>query len=262
MALRLRYCRSVGAAALLVAQAIPRWLHAQTSEETSKGVCRQSYESAQLRRREEELLAARDDLRICGAEACPALTRMDCVRWLAEVEAAIPSVVLEAHTSSGPVFDVAVTIDGVTRPGALDGRPMELNPGVHSFDFERPGSPLIKQKVVLGEGQKNRLVLADWSSPSLGTLHLPGRLERPIPASAYVAAGLSALGFVGFAIAGTWGNSLKSDLERSDCSPFCSREQTDALRTRFLIADIGLAIGIAQLATTAIIFLTRPERQL
>jgi hypothetical protein len=188
---------------------------------------------------------------------------MDCVRWLAEVEAAIPSVVLEAHTSGGPVFDVAVTIDGVAHPNALDGRPIELNPGVHAFDFERRGGPSVNQKVVLVEGQKNRLVLADWSSPPLeGLRPAGGRLERPIPAAAYVTAGLSVLAFAGFAIAGTLGNSLKSDLERSDCTPFCSRDQTDALRTRYLTADIALAIGIAELATSAIIFLTRPERSL
>jgi hypothetical protein len=196
------------------------------------------------------------------------------VQWLAEVEAAIPSVVVEVHTISGPVFDVAVKIDGVARLSALDGRPIELDPGVHAFEVERPGAPPITQRVTLLEGQKNRLVLVDWPSPPSPLSHLPepalgpdaarlrARIERPVPVSAFVAVGISALGFAGFAIAGTWANGLKSDLERSGCAPFCSRDQADALRTRYVFADIGLAIGIAELATSAFIFLTRPERPL
>jgi hypothetical protein len=265
MALRPSYRGFIGVAALSTALAAARALPAQPRDETSKGACRHGYESAQLLRRNEELLAAREQLQICGAESCPAITRTDCVRWLAEVEASIPSVVFEARTSVGPVFDVSAKVDGVLRVNGLDGRPLEVDPGLHTFAFERNGSPPLEQKVILREGQKNSLVVADWALPkpeAAGPARAPrSQGERPVPASVYVSAGIAALGFAGFAIAGTLGNSLKSDLEASGCAPFCPRDRVNALRTRYAIADAGLAIGVAELATAVVVFLTRPERQ-
>lgn len=248
---------------MLTALAAARALPAQAHDETSKGACRNAYESAQLLRRNEELLAAREQLRICGAEACPAMTRTDCVRWLAEVEGGIPSVVFEARTSIGPVFDVSARVDGAVRVKELDGRPLEVDPGLHTFAFERTGSPPLEQKVILREGQKNWLVVADWRTPKPeDTLARVPRshVDRPVPASVYVTAGIAALGFADFAIAGTLGNSLKGDLEASGCTPFCPRDQVNALRTRYVVADVGLAIGVAELASTVVLFLTRPER--
>src|SRR5579864_3957502 len=107
MAWPLSFRRFIGAPAFLMVLVWARALPAQSPDDTSKGACRHAYESAQLLRRSEELVAARAELQICGAEACPAITRTDCVRWLAEVEAGIPSVVFEAKTSMGLVFDVS-----------------------------------------------------------------------------------------------------------------------------------------------------------
>jgi hypothetical protein len=263
MALRLSYRGSVGAAVLSTAFAVARALRAQVPDETSKDACRHAYESAQLLRRNEELLAAREQLQICGAESCPAIGRTDCVRWLAEVESGIPSVVFEARTSVGAVFDVSARIDGAERVKELDGRPLEVDPGLHTFSFDRKGSPPLEKKVILREGQKNQLVVADWTTPApqdslarMPRLHV----DRPVPASAYVTAGIAALGFADFAIAGSLGNSLKSELEASGCAPFCQRDQVNALRTRYVIADAGLAVGVVELATTVVLYLTRPER--
>src|SRR5579859_526942 len=70
--------------------------------------CRRAYEQAQLNRRDEKLLAAREQLRICGGDSCPAVARADCVEWLGQVQGAIPSVVPEARGPSGPLFDASV----------------------------------------------------------------------------------------------------------------------------------------------------------
>jgi hypothetical protein len=240
-----------------------RTLPAQTLEETNKGACRHAYESAQLLRRNEELVAARAQLQICGAEACPAITRTDCVQWLAEVEGAIPSVVFEARTDMGAAFDVSASVDGGVRAKELDGRPLEVDPGLHTFVFERKGSPPLEQKVILREGQKSQLIVADWTTPKpQETAGRPTRShpDRPVPISVYVTATIAALGFADFAIAGSLGNGLKNDLDASGCAPFCARNEVDALRKRYVIADLGLAVGIADLATTVVLFLTRPER--
>lgn len=190
------------------------------------------------------------------------MARTDCVRWLDEVEGGIPSVVFEAKADSGPVFDVSVTVDGVLRVKQLDGRPLEVDPGLHTFAFDHSGSPTLEQKVILREGQKSWLVVADWTTPKpedkpARALRPP--MERPVPVSVYVTAGIAVAGFADFAIAGLLGSSLKSDLQGNGCAPFCARDQVDALRTRYIVADVGLAVGVAQLATAVVLFLTRPE---
>ncbi|HSY21537.1 MAG TPA: hypothetical protein VK841_05455 [Polyangiaceae bacterium] len=232
--------------------------------------CVRAYESAQLARRDERLLDARRELRLCGGETCPAVLRRDCVEWLGQTEAGIPTLVLEAKTDGGAVFDVAASIDGRRVTTALDGRPIEVDPGLHRVTFERAGLPPIEQRIILREGEKNRLLVAAWTTPkgppvsSLPLLERVDRFERterPVPPGVYVASGIALLGFVDFAIAAALGESLRNQLAASGCAPFCSRGQTDALRTRYIVADIGLGIGVAELATAVVLFVTRPERR-
>ncbi len=188
---------------------------------------------------------------------------MDCVEWLGQTEAGIPSVVFEARTDAGPIFDVIARIDGAVVATALDGRPLEIDPGLHRVTFEHTGRAPIEERLIVREGERNRLLVADWTTPHRSpTSTAPAvtpKAERPIPAAAYVSAAIAGLGFAEFAIAGELGDNLKNDLEASHCAPFCSRDKSDALRDRYIAADIGLGIGIAELATTAVLFLTRPE---
>ena len=238
--------------------------------QASSAACARAYESAQLARRDEHLLDARRELRVCGGETCPALVRQDCVEWLGQTEAGIPTVVLEARTDAGAVFDVAASIDGIRVTTALDGRPIEVDPGLHRVTFERAGLPSVEQRVILREGEKNRLLVATWTAPKrlpVSSLPIPERAERferaerPVPLGVYVAGGIAMLGFVDFAIAGALGDSLRNQLAASQCAPLCSRDETDALRTRYLVADIGLGIGAAELTTAVVLFITRPERK-
>lgn len=235
------------------------------AEGASSAACVRSYESAQLARRDERLLDARRELRLCGGETCPAVLRRDCVEWLGQTETGIPTLVLEAKTDGGAVFDVAASIDGRRVTTALDGRPIEVDPGLHRVTFERAGLPPIEQRIILREGEKNRLLVATWTTPkgpsSLPLLERVDRFERPVPPGVYVSSGIALLGFVDFAIAAALGESLNNQLAASGCAPFCSRGQTDALRTRYIVADIGLGIGVAELATAVVLFVTRPERR-
>jgi hypothetical protein len=255
---RPRLARAI-ATCLVIAPAAS--LRAQPSAETDdsgKIACQQAYESSQLRRRNQQLIEARERLRACGAEACPAIIREDCVQWIGQVEAGIPSIVFEARTDAGPVFDVSARIDGVLVASQFDGRPIELDPGLHTVTLERAGRSRVEQRVILREGEKNRLVVADWTTPkpaeTAGSAAVGGT-ERGVRPLVYVTAGIAALGFADFAIAGALGNSLKSDLEANQCAPFCSHDTANAVRARYVIADIGLGIGVAELATTALLLL-------
>ncbi len=230
-----------------------------------KATCVKAYQDSQVHRRAEELLSARQELRLCASEACPLLVRSDCGQWLSEVEAAIPSVVFDARADDGPAFDVTVRVDGRIVASRIDGRPVAVDPGLHTFDFERPGARTLEQKIILREGERSRLLLADWSIPKaerpLAVGGVPAELSyRPVPLAALVTLGIGAAGLIDFGVFASLGYAKKQDLDRAHCAPFCTAGQVNAVRTPYIAADIGLAVGVAGSVASALLFLTRPAR--
>ena len=138
---------------------------AHASDPKEAAACKVAYESSQETRRTGSLIDARAKLRFCAGEACPDIVRTDCITWLSDVERAIPSVVLEAKADGQMVFDVAVTMDGKAVASNLDGHPIDVDPGVHVFVFQREGRAPIEQKVIVREQQKSFLVSANWQTP-------------------------------------------------------------------------------------------------
>jgi hypothetical protein len=237
------------------------------ADEPSKATCLQAYEGSQENRKAQALRAAHQQLLVCASDACPPIVRTDCIHWLAEVEAALPSVVLEAKGPGGPLFDVTVRLDGAPLVHQLDGRPIEIDPGLHTLSFERAGSPTQEQKVIVREGEKNRLVSADWTpapapvpqGPLGPSPQVP--MERPVPVSVYVVLGVAALGFIDFAVAGSLGFAKQKELEKSpSCAPFCPGNDVRYVKTMYAVGDVGLAVGVAGVVTSGILLLTRPER--
>jgi hypothetical protein len=228
-------------------------------------MCLEAYEGSQVSRRAGDLLDARAKLRVCASEACPSIVRTDCVQWLGEVDRAVPSVVLEATTDMGNVFDVTVTVDGKAVAAQLDGRPFELDPGVHTFVFERAGNPTLEQKLIVHEGEQSRIVTAAWTGPKPArmvegpALAAPAPAARPVPPIVYVLGAVGILGVADFVVLGIMGNSKKNELE-SSCSPFCSADEVGSVKTRYLIGDVGLGVGILALAGSVALFLSRPEK--
>ncbi len=86
----------------------------------------------------------------------------------------------------------------------------------------------------------------------------PPRTERPIPTAAYVLGGVAAVGLATFGTLAILGRSQQADLEGS-CSPGCSPEQVQPMKTKFLIADIGLAVFAVSLGGAGYLVLTRPS---
>lgn len=245
----------------------------------SKESCSDAYADSQVRRRNNELLVARQKLRLCASDACPGFMRPDCVEWLAQVERAIPTVVLEAKNDKGYVFDATVTVDGVVVATQLDGKSIELDPGVHTFRFAREGSPPIEEKLIVRESERGRLVSVSWASATPAVVPTPvpdptvtarsstmservepsAPKERPVPASVWIAAGAGVV-FTGvFTALALSGNSEKSSLNAS-CAPFCSDSQVNKVKTRYLLADLSLGVGIASFVTAAVLYVSRPER--
>jgi hypothetical protein len=230
-------------------------------EEATKAACLRSYETSQVHRQRQELRAARQDLLVCASDACPGVARADCVEWLAEVNAATPTVVFEARGADGPVFDVSVKIDGAQLVTQLDGHPVEVDPGVHTFTFEHSGNPPIEQRVIIRAGEKSRSVAADWApkAPAGAVEKIP--MERPVPASVFIVGGVGAgLGLATFGVGAIWGDIKKNQIQSTNCAPFCSANDVHTVRTLYAVADVGLGVAVAAVVVSGILYFTRPER--
>src|SRR5580704_16680089 len=84
----------------------------RVAQADDKKMCNDAYREAQVLRNDHKLVLAREQLRICGAAACPGFITKDCNDWLKADESRIPSVVLAAKNAAGSdVTDAKVTMD-------------------------------------------------------------------------------------------------------------------------------------------------------
>ena len=254
-----------GACALGVAAAIT--LASGHAAAQDKQACVSAYEDAQRLRKDGKLTEARSKLLVCAQDACPAIVRKDCTVWISEVEQATPTVLLAARGPSGTdVVDVAVTLDGKPITKRLDGKAIALDPGPHTFRFELAGAPPHDETILLQQGERNRQVLADFQPPEARDPHPAGAAPAPppmrpapVPAGAYVLGGLGVAGLGVFTAFGLMGLSAKSDLDARACKPNCASSDVDPVKQKFLVADIGLGVGVASLIVATVIFATKGQ---
>jgi hypothetical protein len=172
--------------------------------------------------------------------------------------------VLEATADTGAVFDVSVKMDGKVIATQLDGRPIELDPGMHTFTFERPGSPAREEKTIIREGERSRLVSVSWATaqaPRGPDTAESVPMDRPVPLPVYVLAGVGVLGVADFVVFGLMGNNKKNELAGANgCAPFCTNDQVQSAKSLYLAGDIGLGVGIVALVVGGALYLTRPEQ--
>jgi hypothetical protein len=258
------------------------------AQEVGKAECAKAYEGAQERRASGNLRKARESLVICANQGCPAFVQSDCATWLAEVEGEIPTIVIAAKDPAGDdTVDVRVLLDGEVIAEALDGKSLDVDPGMHTFKFEMPGAQAIENKLLIRQGERNRFIEVEFvrdstaealdaspysaeAAPSRATNDDPPA-EPEEPASgqpgplrpfAYVAGGIGVAGIIGFAAFGLAGKSQQSDLE-SGCGQSvqgCAQSDVDSVKTKFLLADVFLGLGVAGIGTgVALFFLSEPS---
>lgn len=247
------------ALALLLASSLAR------ADGPGKQACFASFVSGQRSRQAGALLDAKRDFTTCASEACPVEVRSTCGRWVREVDVAVPTIVLAAKDGEGhDLIDVRVSVDGAPFSEALDGRARPIDPGIHTFRFER-GRRTTTLRTAIREGQKSQAIVGRfapdpppaWTGPSPGA-----PLTRPVPTAAYVFGGFTIVGagvFAGFALAGRANLSV---LDGKACAPRCNEvdpASVSAVRRSYVIADIGLATAIVSLGLTTYFYLTRPE---
>ena len=227
--------------------------------------CIAAAEQGQLARYHGKLSGAREELVRCARPECPDPIHADCIRWLAEVETSLPSVVLGASwDGGGDVLDVQVTIDGEPVAHAAEGRAVPIDPGAHVVAFSAAGAIPQSSRVVIREGEKNRAVRVSLAhvggSPAGASAALsrstPAR--RPVPLASIV---LGAVGAAAIADGVVWyvvGRSSLADM-RSSCVDRCNSSVVDDERRKLVVGDISMAAGIVALGAATYLFLRRPS---
>jgi hypothetical protein len=148
---------AVLAAAGSVAAAPPP--HAPPAKVT-KAACLDAVSKGQVWKDDHKLVEALAQFRMCARAECPAAVRGDCTTWAGEVEARLPTVVLSAKDSAGhDVIDFTVSLDDQPLAGPF-GEAMSINPGPHTFRFERGDGSKATLQVLVKEGDKLKSVAA------------------------------------------------------------------------------------------------------
>ena len=233
--------------------------------EPTKEECLDSYKKNQQLRREGALRESIKQLLVCARDPCPSVLQPDCIEWLRDASARLPSIVVKAHAgAASDLTDVSVTFDGAPLAALLDGRAIEVDPGAHMLVFTRPGARAVEKKLLLVEGEKGRVVDVDFTRPAVLIAHAPLPLDpgtnaplRPVPWTFYALGGLGVAALGVGATFGTIGLGGRSDL-RSCAGPRCPDDK-DAVARKFLVADIAFAVGAVAIVAATIVYLTRPS---
>lgn len=146
--------------------------------------CGDAYVEAQQARRQMQLLSARKHLVSCLDPQCPNALQGDCSRWLEEVDAALPSVVIVAVQSDGRETDRArLFVDGLLLKERLTGAAIAVDPGTRMFRIELDGA-VVERRVLIYEGQKNRLLRLQLPSRSEAAPFAPPAADTRAPEKA------------------------------------------------------------------------------
>jgi hypothetical protein len=218
-------------------------------------VCIAASTEGQTLRQQGELRKAREQMIACARDACPPVVRSHCARWLKEIEAAIPGVVVRAVDPSGAdVIGARVTIDG--HAGRLDGQPVRLDPGPHTIAIETDAGARKEEHVLLLEGESSRRVIVRL--PAVLGASAPSS-SRQVPLGAWILGGAGLLALGGATV---FGLVAKSDLDglQSSCSPHCSDAQTQPGRSSALTFDVLLGVGSAAVAGALVWAIAFPAR--
>jgi hypothetical protein len=215
--------------------------------------CITAYEATQVARKAGRFVDARRAAATCSTSSCPRKMTVECEAWGAELDRLTPTVILSFQRPDGSdAASAQVTIDG--RATALDGRVLSLDPGPHTVRVELDGFEPLDVQALLQEGEQRRHVGGTLVARA-ARLAAPAPTPSRAPFIAMVSVGALATGLgIGF---GTAALVEYKQLE-SSCSPRCSPAQASVVRTRAIVTDVSLAIGVASFATAIGLYLRPP----
>jgi hypothetical protein len=230
-----------------------------TARAQDRAACLASYDAGQAARDEQKLTKARREFAVCASASCPAVLRTDCIAWLREADAVMPTVVLRATDDGGrDRTDVEVDLDGVPFVHTLDGTAIGVDPGLHVFRLRAARAAPVEERVVVARGEKNRVVV----------VHVPGAAGQPAPARETprsptavlpaVLAGIAVLALGGatyFYAKGIHdGDALR---DRCGSPPSCPRADVDAVQAKLVTGDVMASVGLLAAGAAIYFVLTR-----
>ena len=252
--------------------------------EGEKLACVRAGEKAQKLRDSGKLIAARAELLTCVREVCPAVVRGDCAGWLGEVEASTPTIVARARDDAGhDLRDVVVSVDGARVASQLDGRPLPVDPGEHVVRFELAGRAPLEERVIIGTGEKNRMLAVTFARPASapgaretsaplkdagGAAAIPPGPRAPValqaassgpPAAAWAFAAVSVAAAASFTLFGLTGTADLDDLRRT-CAGHCDGAAVDHAWTKLVVADVSLGVAVLAAGAATWLFLSPSSR--
>lgn len=251
--------RSVFAAAFLAVCAIESAALADEREQ-----CANNAEQAQSLRDEGKYRRAREAMLVCARDVCPGPIKSDCGKWLSDLDRDAPTVVFGARDAKGSdVIDVKVTMDGTTvLQERLDGKPILVDSGEHTFRFEAKDGGVKEERVLLRTAEKARPITASFPAPTAATATTAttkdsAGSDRSWLVPVAVAGGVGVLGLGLFAGFGISGENAVDDLQK--CKPTCNEDDVSSARTKLIVADVALGVGIVAIGVGAYFFFTRPK---
>jgi hypothetical protein len=248
-----------------------------------KAACVDAYGKAQKLRGANQLVSAREQLRVCTQSTCPKFISRDCASWLVDVESRLPSVVLFAKDSSGAeVSQATVSMDGTVIAEQLDGHSIEVDGGRHVFTFAFADGKKIDQTYVVLEGQKAQRVGVEMPKAAPSSTPPAGKAADQVwgegqPAASggsswsgrkTLAVAVGGVGVAGIAVGTVFGLSAmsSSSSQKSDCaSPGNCANHAQAVTdhnnaaSASTLSTIGFIAGGALVATGAVLFFTAPK---
>lgn len=219
-----------------------------------KKACLAATEEGQNLRDQGKLADARAQFQICSAKACGAAVAKQCTEWLAEVDKDQPTVLFRAKDASGKeVVDVKVSVDGKPVAESISAQPLALDAAEHTVKFERAGA-VVEDKVIVRVGEKARVVELVFSGPVKTEVKVAPRTTPSgfhVPLLGWVGAGVFVAGAATTAVFAIMAHGDEDDL-RATCAPRCAQDDRDAIKTKLLVANVGMFVGIAGLALAGV----------
>jgi hypothetical protein len=232
--------------------------------------CIAASEQALALRKQGQLRKALEQLAVCADARCPDEVRAECAKRIDAVGSATPTVVFAVKDGAGnDLSAVRVTMDGGVVLEALDGRPLAVDPGEHTFRFETTGQPPVEKKLVIREGEKDRhegIVLGP--PPPVAPPAPPPPSPTPSTWSTQKTLALvgGGVGLVGIGVGVVFGlyavssqNREKSDCPSAGCPGLAQgTEDYNTAKKDALGSTIAFAAGAVFVAGGAVLWLTAP----
>jgi hypothetical protein len=236
---------------------IPALAHAQ-----DKAACLRAHVHGQELRLAGKWRAARSEFATCSAATCPSALSKDCVTWNAELADKLPTVVVVARSPEGDdTLDATLDVDDQRRSDALSGSAIDVDPGEHVLLLRHRGWADASRKIVLHEGDHERVEIAFSALPSVVVVQQPlggpeiivPHRKKGIPTASVV---LTVLG--GLALGAGAALDVSGGVDYNlGCYNHCTSAQADSINTRFLAGDVLIGVGVVTLGIALVVALVR-----